>query len=88
MATPQTPEKQKANFSSFMVLVLTGILAAFTAACLALAFKDKTVPEYLIISVFGFCTGECGLMAWIKTSKVKHSTDSPPAKDFESSEEA
>lgn len=29
------------------------------------------VPDTLVQCVFVACTGECGFMGWIKTSKVK-----------------
>ena len=30
------------------------------------------VPDTLVTCVFAALTGECGVMGWIKTSKVKH----------------
>ncbi len=46
-------------------------LALFTIAVLYLVFKDHTEPSALIMSVFGFCGVEGGLMAWIKNAKRK-----------------
>lgn len=46
-------------------------LTLFTIAILYLVAHDHAEPSTLIMSVFGFCGVEGGLMAWIKTTKTK-----------------
>lgn len=54
------------------VLVLEGvILAAYTAAALAVFWHTGGEPSTLTACVFGVCGLENGVMGWIKTNKDK-----------------
>ena len=54
-----------------LVLVFT-ILVAFTVTMIVLFTRYGQTPDTLITCVFGALAGECGIMGWIKTSKVRH----------------
>jgi len=55
-----------------VVLVFVAIsLVVFTAVMIGL-FKEKgSIPDTLCTCVFAALGGECGAMAWIKTTKEK-----------------
>lgn len=57
-----------------MTKIVNGILiflVLFTITILYLVAHDHAEPSTLIMSVFGFCGVEGGLMAWIKNTKTK-----------------
>lgn len=55
-----------------ILLVCGVILVLFTLEMIDLFKQYGMVPDTLITCVFAALTGECGVMGWIKTSKVKH----------------
>ena len=55
-----------------ILLVCGVILILFTREMIDLFKQYGMVPDTLITCVFAALTGECGVMGWIKTSKVKH----------------
>lgn len=55
-----------------ILLVCGAILILFTREMIDLFKQYGMVPDTLITCVFAALTGECGVMGWIKTSKVKH----------------
>lgn len=55
-----------------ILLVCGVILILFTREMIELFKQYGMVPDTLITCVFAALTGECGVMGWIKTSKVKH----------------
>lgn len=55
-----------------ILLVCGAILILFTREMIELFKQYGMVPDTLITCVFAALTGECGVMGWIKTSKVKH----------------
>lgn len=56
-----------------LILVLIGIvLALFTVAMIWLFTQYGAVPDTLITCVFAALGGECGAMAWIKTTKERN----------------
>jgi hypothetical protein len=58
-----------------MTKIVNGMLAfliAFTVAVLWIVAHDHPEPSTLIAMVFGFCSVEGGLMAWIKNTNTKH----------------
>lgn len=57
---------------NFILLVLGAMLLWFTVTMIDLFREYGSVPDTLVNCVFIALTGECGVMGWIKTSKVKH----------------
>ncbi len=76
---------------NFILLVLGVMLFWFTVTMIDLFREYGAVPDTLVNCVFIALTGECGVMGWIKTSKVKHrerewmkedANTVPPAEDL------
>lgn len=66
-------EKKKKLGAMDVVLISLGIfLLLFTAAMVAIFCVRGAVPDTLITCVFAALGGECGAMAWIKTTKDKY----------------
>jgi hypothetical protein len=61
----------KIGFSKVALICMLLFLAAFIAVCLFIIYRTGNEPSTLITCVFAFCGVEGGLMAWIKTVKVK-----------------
>ena len=57
---------------NLILLVCGAALFAFTWEMIELFKQYGMVPDTLVSCVFVALTGECGVMGWIKTSKVKH----------------
>ena len=57
---------------NFILLVIGAMLFWFTVTMIDLFREYGSVPDTLVNCVFIALTGECGVMGWIKTSKVKH----------------
>ena len=55
------------------ILVIVGVLLiAFTVTMIVIFWRMGTVPDTLITCFYGAIAGECGIMGWIKTAKVRH----------------
>lgn len=55
-----------------IVLIIIGVaLFAFTVAMIIIYVNIGSVPDTLITCVFAALGGECGAMAWIKTTKER-----------------
>lgn len=57
---------------NFILLVIGAMLFWFTVTMIDLFREYGSVPDTLVNCVFIALTGECGVMGWIKTSKVRH----------------
>lgn len=56
-----------------LILVLVGItLLLFTVTMIVLFIKTGSEPSTLETCVFAALAGECGVMGWIKTCKVRY----------------
>ena len=56
-----------------VILIIVGILLiAFTVTMIITFWRMGTVPDTLITCFYGALAGECGVMGWIKTAKVRH----------------
>ena len=56
-----------------LILIIVGtLLIAFTVTMIVIFWRMGTVPDTLITCFFGAIAGECGIMGWIKTAKVRH----------------
>ena len=56
-----------------LILIIVGVLLiAFTVTMIVTFWRMGTVPDTLITCFYGALAGECGVMGWIKTAKVRH----------------
>jgi hypothetical protein len=56
-----------------VILVVIAIaLTAFTVEMIVIFRESGMIPDTLCTCVFAALGGECGAMAWIKTSKERH----------------
>ena len=56
-----------------VVLIVIGIyLFLFTGCMIHLYIKTGGIPDTLVTCVFAACTGELGVMGWIKSTKDKY----------------
>lgn len=68
-----------------LILILVGVfLLMFTAVMTVVFIACDGIPDTLVTCVFSVCGGECGVMAWIKTAKMKQTKTN---KDKQNSEE-
>jgi hypothetical protein len=54
-----------------ILLFIAVFLVAFIVAMIWLYYKTGGIPDTLCTCVFAVCGGECGVMAWIKTTKER-----------------
>ena len=64
-------EKKKIHTMDVILLVVAVALAAFTLEMIAIFKETGTIPDTLCTCVFAALGGECGAMAWIKTTKER-----------------
>ena len=56
-----------------LILIILGVLLiAFTVTMIITFWRIGAVPDTLITCFYGSLAGECGIMGWIKTAKVRH----------------
>lgn len=60
---------KKGRFMKSIIIAVMLFLFSFTLTCLYITYKTSTEPSTLIMSVFGFCGLECGILGTIKKSK-------------------
>lgn len=70
-------EKKKSIFSRIGVMNIALILVfvslvVFTVVMIGIFREYGTIPDTLCTCVFSVLGGECGALAWIKTTKDKH----------------
>lgn len=64
---------QKSMKTMDIILVIMGaLIIAFTVTMIILYVKTGGVPDTLVGCFFGACTGEFGVMGWIKSTKDKY----------------
>lgn len=62
-------KKKKGRFMKGVIITIMLFLFLFTLTCLYITYCTSTEPSTLIVSVFGFCGLECGILGTIKKSK-------------------
>jgi hypothetical protein len=62
-------KKPKVRTMDMILLIIAVALAAFTLEMIDLYRETGAIPDTLCTCVFGALAGECGAMAWIKTTK-------------------
>lgn len=68
----QQPRKKLKIHTMDLILVILAIALLVFTIDMRNTFKEKgSVPDVLVTCVFGALVGECGAMAWIKTTKDK-----------------
>lgn len=63
---------KKTKFSKKLLVCMFLFLLLFIIAVLFLFYKTSAEPSTLIMSVFGFCSLEGGILGWIKTNESKN----------------
>ena len=72
-APPATPKKKSLLSRLWAKVSGIGTMNVILLVCGGELFKQYgMVPDTLVTCAFAALTGECGVMGWIKTSKVKH----------------
>ena len=61
---------KKKTMDFILILVGTSVLI-FTIVMIWLYLMTGSIPDTLCTCFFAACTGECGVMGWIKTAKVR-----------------
>lgn len=64
-------EKKKLHTMDLILIVVAVALVAFTLEMLAIYRETGAIPDTLCTCVFAALGGECGAMAWIKTTKER-----------------
>lgn len=62
-------KKAKVRTMDVILVVIAVALIAFTLEMIVLYKETGAIPDTLCTCVFGALAGECGAMAWIKTTK-------------------
>ena len=72
-------KEQKKNIRTMdIILLIVSILAvSFTVTMIIVFCKYQMIPDVLVTCVFTALFGECGIMGWIKITKVKNTTQTP-----------
>ena len=65
-------KKKRIKTMDVILVVVAVSLAAFTLEMIAIFKETGTIPDTLCTCVFAALGGECGAMAWIKTTKDRH----------------
>jgi hypothetical protein len=56
-----------------IILIIVAVLViAFTVTMILLFLRYAMVPDTLITCFYAAMAGECGIMGWIKTAKVRN----------------
>ena len=64
--------KKKLRTMDVILVIIAITLVAFTLEMIALFKETGTIPDTLCTCVFVALGGECGAMAWIKTTKERN----------------
>ena len=65
-------KEKKLHTMDVILIVLAVALVAFTLEMLRIYRETGGIPDTLCTCVFGILGGECGAMAWIKTTKERN----------------
>ena len=65
-------KKTKQGTMDIVLLILALFLLVFVTAMTIIYCVTGGIPDTLCTCVFGLCTGEIGIMGWIKTTKDRH----------------
>lgn len=64
---------QKSLKTMNIILIVIGVLLSLFTLCMIHLYKETGgIPDTLVTCVFAACTGELGIMGWIKSTKDKY----------------
>lgn len=66
------PPKKKIKTMNIILVIVAIILIVYTIVALWMFYMFQQEPTTLTTCIFTALAGECGIMGWIKTAKVKH----------------
>lgn len=69
--TPR-PVKKKIKTMDFILCIVAIAAVVFTVVMIQLFKAQGSIPDTLVTCVFAMLGGECGAMAWIKTTKERN----------------
>lgn len=58
--------KYEWNVFDKILLIMALFILLFVVAMIIIFCVYQSIPDSLIMGVFGLCAGECGFMAWIE----------------------
>lgn len=64
-------QKRKIRKMDVILAILAGVGVAFTCEMISLYRETGGIPDTLVAGVFAILGGECGAMAWIKTTEER-----------------
>lgn len=56
----------------FILIIIGILLIAFTVTMIVTFWRYAMIPDTLVTCFYSSLAGECGIMGWIKTAKVRH----------------
>lgn len=65
-------KKKKVHTMDVILVIVAVALLLFTLEMILLFKETGAIPDTLCTCVFGALAGECGAMAWIKTTKDRN----------------
>ena len=65
-------EKAKGHTMDMILVFCAVCLIVYTVINLYMFYQFQQEPSTLTTCVYAALTGECGIMGWIKTTKLKH----------------
>jgi hypothetical protein len=65
-------KKAKIKTSDVALVLVFAVLVVFTAYMCVLYRECGSIPDTLVTCVFATLGGECGALAWIRTTKEKY----------------
>lgn len=65
----ETKTKKKIGTMDLILIIIGVVLLVFVIYMIKLFREYGTIPDTLVTCVFALCSGECGIMGWIKTTK-------------------
>lgn len=74
---------KKIGTMNLVLIFIALFLLAFTAVMIWLHVSTGAIPDTLCTCIFAACGGECGAMAWIKTTKERQRERSYELEDRE-----
>lgn len=75
--------KKSVGVMNIILVIIAVTLVVFTAIMIKTFWLYGAIPDTLCTCVFGVLGTECGAMAWIKTTKDKHTSRKQELEDRE-----
>ena len=64
--------KKSIKTMDLILIIICMVLVIFTISMINIFIHQGAIPDTLVSCVFAACTGELGIMGWIKTVKDKY----------------